>query len=156
MWLLPIVVLETGPLDRGRCAREFVFEDMGSSCAATSIVGMAVLFSVGTVKNVSSCEVIMLLTPAVNSLTCFRKYSRKASLFQRPSSMIVVVRAWARWSSIAQLVRREWVPTRLRSMPSASTPMVLTVCLRCCRHWDEVIRTSLFDFGSWNVLTVDL
>ena len=97
----------------------------------------------------------MLLTPLVNSLTCLRRYRRKASLFQRPNSMIVDVLTSARYRSIAQLERSEWVPTLFMSMPNFSGPSCLTWDTMCDRICLAVICTSLFVDGSRNVLTGD-
>ena len=80
---------------------------------------------------------------------------RKASLFHLPISIIVDIRTFARYRSIAALVLSDWVPTLLMSMPSFSGPIVLTEDTRWRLTWVEVNRTS-FPVDTKNVLTVDL
>ena len=70
--------------------------------------------------------------------------------------MIVEVRTCARYSSIAQLVRTVCVPTSEGLTPSVFfPPMDLTEDRIVVRICVAVIRTSLFDFVSKNVFTVD-
>ena len=140
--------------------RESTLQVIGSSLSGWKVLEFPLASMIGfscgfcIVKNVSAWDIIMSLTPVVNSFTCFRRYNRNASLFHRPSNMMVDVRAWARCNSIAQLVLREWVPTLFSSIPSEAAPNRRTVSRRCCRTCLDVIRTSLFVTGFRNVLTV--
>ena len=65
------------------------------------------------------------------------------------------VLTFARYSSIAALVRRERVPTFLMSIPSFSGPIDFTVETRWRFTCVEVKRTS-FPAADRKVLTVDL
>ncbi len=99
-------------------------------------------------------DIIAFDRPSANSCTCRRRYRRKASLFQRPSSMIVGVGTLARYRSMAQLDLIECVPTLESSMPNDFVPIFETVSFMCCRVWVAEMRTRRFVFGFRNVLTV--
>ena len=96
-----------------------------SSCSARLYFGILVE-SVGMVKNMSGCVPICCVTSFVKSLTWRRRYNRKASLLHLPSSMLVEVLTFAKYRSIAQLERREWVPTDLTLIPSFVSPTLST------------------------------
>ena len=63
-----------------------------------------------------------VLIPLLRSLIWMRIYRRKALLAQRPMIMIVSGYILARYSSIANPDRMEWVPTSLCENPSISSP----------------------------------
>ena len=69
---------------------------------------------------------------------------------------MVDVRTSARYKSMAQLERSEWVPTLFMSIPNCSGPSFLTWATMWDRICFAVIWISLFVFGLTNVLTEDL
>ena len=63
-----------------------------------------------------------VLMPLLMSLTWMRIYRRKALLAQRPMIVFVSGYTLARYSSLANPDRMEWVPTSLCENPSISSP----------------------------------
>lgn len=60
-------------------------------------------------------------------------YSRKASLFHLPCSIILSVRMSCKYRNIAKLDRIEWHPTSLGWKPRFSDPITDTVALMCSK-----------------------
>ena len=115
------------PLNRVAVVIESRDGVLGSSGSAVCLLSTLLELCAGMFTNISGCEVIVSDTPSVNSFTCRRRYRRKASLFQRPSSMMVDVRTWAKYSSMAQLDRTVCVPTWQGFTPKRSLPILYTV-----------------------------
>ena len=95
----------------------------------------------GIVKN-SLFDVIRMLSPELNSLTCLRMYVRNAWLRQRPCSMILSERTPLRYRNIAKLLRIERHLTSLGPNPRVSLPIFVTVFRICFR--------ISFDFSFYN------
>jgi hypothetical protein len=98
-----VLVLELRPLNLEEEVIELMLDVLGSSQSAFWLDGKSSVCSVGMLKNMSGWVTICCDTPAVNSLTCLRRYSKNASLFHLPTSIIVEVRTFAKYNSIAQL-----------------------------------------------------
>ena len=118
-----VLSLEARPLNLALDAVELLLLVIGSSRVATRRSGKSSVVWSGIAKNMSGWEVIWLVTPAVNSFIWRRRYSKKASLFHRPSSIIVDVRTLERYSSIAALVLNDLVPTFLLLTPNLDSPI---------------------------------
>jgi hypothetical protein len=153
--LVPVVFDRDWPLIRVVDeANELEFLVMGSSCVAGENAGVSIgSVEVASVWNIAGCEAMASERPWVNSFTWWWRYSKKALLFQRPSNMIAAVRTLARYKSMAQLVRTEWVPTLQILIPSVFAPILATVHFRKARVWAEVMREGGV-FGSVNVASV--
>ena len=61
-------------------------------------------------------------TPAVKAATWRRMYRRKASLAQRPTSMMANTGTPARYMAMAAPARMEWVPTSEGAKPRQCAP----------------------------------
>ena len=138
-----VFIQRARPLNLAVEAVESMLLVIGSSRCAWWRLGRSSIGWDGMLQKMSGWEVIWWVTPSVNSFTCLHKYKRKASLCHRPSNIIVDVRTLARKSNIAALVRSEWVPTLLMSMPRRDEPIVFTVDLMC---WQICFDVNLTNF----------
>jgi len=105
------------------------------------------------VKN-CSFVIIFWLTPALNSCTCFLMYLKKASLDQRPRSIIVKTGTPPRYIAMAAPLRAECRPTVSGSKPRASWPIDVAAALirdRSSLPENKWIELS----GKQKVFTVD-
>lgn len=74
-----------------------------------------------------------MLTPFVNSFTCFSMYAKNASELHLPISMMVYTGSFARYAIIANDDCTECVPISLLVKPRISGPIISTAALRSVR-----------------------